>query len=265
MPTVLTFLGGDPERPRGHAFLVFRDADNPSTLWATYLVVAPIALDIGKYIPAAFAGSLPLPGAADAITAYPLPPMPEKLAGGMAWVERLARLRGDDILDGGVLRVTDPWQAMHPVADVGRQYAERCNSYFDAAPREIESASEDPRLPAEGGSTTMNVDDLLLQVMPDSEKIGRLARTLGTLRYAVEGGDRVLADETVGEMERVGRSLAEKYRVADLIAAARRQDARGGQLAQVYVERCYKLAEEDYAAIPALDERIKALHDAAET
>jgi hypothetical protein len=62
-------------------------------------------------------------------------------------------------------------------------------------------------------------------------------------------------------MERLGRYLGEKYRVADLVAAARQADARAAQLTQLYVERCYKLVEEDYAAVPDLDERIAALRD----
>ena len=55
---MLTFRVGDPDRPRGHALLFFRDADDPDIAWATYLVVAPIQMDLGKYIPAAFATQL---------------------------------------------------------------------------------------------------------------------------------------------------------------------------------------------------------------
>ena len=55
---VLTFRAGDPERPRGHALVFFRDGDATDEVWATYLVVAPIKMDLGKYIPAAFASQL---------------------------------------------------------------------------------------------------------------------------------------------------------------------------------------------------------------
>ena len=44
-------------------------------------------------------------------------------------------------------------------------------------------------VPAHGGPVgravlVAEVEDLLLQVMPDREKVGRLARLTGTLRYA---------------------------------------------------------------------------------
>jgi hypothetical protein len=252
---VLTFRAGDPDRPRGHALLFFRDADDPNQVWATYLVVAPIQMDLGKYVPAAFApqlaGQLDLSGPA----AYPLPPMPEKVEGGLASLERLAAIRNDDLIDGGTLRVAEPWQSLHPVSEIGTQYAESCATFFASG------AAEEPA-PASAAPSSLgspDVDDLLLQVMPDRDKVGRLARLTGTLRYAIEGGDQRQVEETVGEMDRVARHLGDKYRLGELIQAARSTDPRGGQLAQLYVERCYKLADEDYAALADLDRRIDEL------
>jgi hypothetical protein len=105
----------------------------------------------------------------------------------------------------------------------------------------------------------VDVDELLLQVMPDREKVGRLARLTGTLRYAIDGGDKRLIDETVADMERVGRHLTEKYRPGELIAAARSPSPNASQLAQLFLERCYRLIEEDYAALADIDRRIDAL------
>ncbi|MBV9327889.1 MAG: hypothetical protein JO352_29600, partial [Chloroflexi bacterium] len=101
---MLTFQAGDPDRPRGHALVFFRDGDSPGEVWATYLVVAPIKMDLGKYIPAAFASQLSGQLSAAAPSAYPLPPVPEKFEGGLAALDRLAHLRGDDLIDGGTLR-----------------------------------------------------------------------------------------------------------------------------------------------------------------
>jgi hypothetical protein len=248
---VLTFRAGDPDRPRGHALLYFRDADEPDVVWATYLIVAPIPMDLGKYIPAAFASQVAGQLAQASPSAYPLPPVPEKIEGGLAWLERLANLRGDDLLEGGTLRMSEPMYALQPVADVGTQYAESCSKFL---------ASEPPEMaPVESRAEAVNVDDLLLQVMPDREKVSRLARLTGTLRYAVDGGDSRLADETVDEMQRVARNLGDKYRPAELIEAARSSDAHAAQLVQLFVERCYRLADEDYAAMADLDSRIEDL------
>jgi hypothetical protein len=251
---VLTFRVGDPDRPRGHAFLFFRDGDDPDVVWATYLVVAPIQMDLGKYIPAAFASQIGAQLGAVGPSSYPLPPVPEKIEGGLEWIERMAGLRGDDILDGGTLRMSDPLYALQPVADTGAQYAEACSRFAASAPTE-----ELPAVASSPAQGAMNVDDLLLQVMPDREKVGRLARLTGTLRYAVDGGDTRLVDETVDEMQRVARYLGEKYRPLELIDAARSSDSRAARLAELYLERCYKLADEDYAALGALDDEIEAL------
>jgi hypothetical protein len=250
---VLTFHAGDPDQPRGHALLFFRDADNPDVAWATYLVVAPIQMDLGKYIPAAFATQLAGQLVPSGPSAYPLPPVPEKIEGGLEWLERQAQLRGDDLLDGGTLRMSDPLYALQPVADVGAQYAEACARYAASAPTAAASTE------AASASSSVDVDDLLLQVMPDSEKVGRLARLTGTLRYALEGGDQRLVDETVGDMQRVARYLSEKYRLTELIQAARSTDAQASKLAQLYIERCYRLVDEDYAAMAELDSKIDQL------
>jgi hypothetical protein len=250
---VLTFRAGDPERPRGHALLFFRDADDPDVVWATYLVVAPIQMDLGKYIPAAFASQLAGQLAQSGPSAYPLPPVPERFEGGLPALERLASLRADDLIDGGTLRLADPLYALQPVAEVGMQYAERCIQYVGSA------ATVEPEPAAPELTSGTDVDDLLLQVMPDREKVGRLARLTGTLRYALEGNDLRARDETVGEMRRVAKHLADKYRSSELIDAAQSQAANAPQLAQLYIERCYRLAEEDYAALAALDARIEQL------
>ncbi len=235
--------------------MFFRDGDSPDDVWATYLVVAPIKMDLGKYIPAAFASQLSGQLSAAAPSAYPLPPVPEKFEGGLAGLERLAELRNDDLLDGGSLRMSDPLYALQPVTDIGGQYAELCTSYFASAP------SAEPGRPGEpsSGSAGVDVDELLLQVMPDREKVGRLARLTGTLRYAIDGGDTRLMDETVGDMERVARHLSDKYRPAELIAAARSPSPNAAQLAQLFLERCYKLVDEDYAALADIDRQIDSL------
>jgi hypothetical protein len=251
----LTFRVGDPDRPRGHALVFFRDSDSPGDVYATYLVVAPIKMDLGKYIPAAFATQLSGQLAASVPSAYPLPPVPEKFEGGLPALERLAELRADDLIDGGTLRMSDPLYALQPVTDIGGQYADGCSAYLAAHPLEAAAEPESPgRLPAD-----VDVDELLLQVMPDREKVGRLARLTGTLRYAIDGGDKRLIDETVAEMGRIARHLSDKYRPAELIEAARSSSSRSAELAELYVERCYKLVDEDYAALADIDRRIEVL------
>src|SRR5205085_10810922 len=131
----------------------------------------------------------------------------EKFEGGLQALERLAELRNDDLIDGGTLRMSDPLYALQPVTDIGAQYAERGTTYLAAAPLGPASERDARRL-----GSDVDVDELLMQVMPDREKVGRLARLTGTLRYAIDGGDARAIDDTVGEMQRVARHLGDKYR-----------------------------------------------------
>jgi hypothetical protein len=237
----------------------FRDGDAPGNVWATYLIVAPIKMDLGKYIPAAFASQLSGQLSAAAPSAYPLPPVPEKFDGGLPALERLAALRSDDLIDGGTLRMSDPLYALQPVTDIGTQYAEKCAAYLESAVDTPDAVADEPASGAGARQAEVDVDELLLQVMPDREKVGRLARLTGTLRYAVEGADARQIDETVADMERVARHLSDKYRPAELIAAARSSEGRSAQLAELFLERCYRLVDEDYAALADIDRRIEAL------
>jgi hypothetical protein len=256
---MLTFRVGDVERPRGHALVFFRDGDDPDQVWATYLVVAPIKMDLGKYIPAAFASQLAGQLTAAGPSAYPLPPVPEKFEGGLPALERLAEVRHDDLIDGGTMRMSDPLYALQPVTDIGAQYAESWNAFFDALALEPRPADSSSGVGSSTSASAVDVDDLLLQVMPERDKVGRLARLAGTLRYAVDGSDQQLVEETVAEMQRVGRHLPDKYRPAELIAAARSSEPRAAQLAELLLERCYRLVDEDYAAMATLDSQIEEL------
>ena len=49
---------------------------------------------------------------------------------------------------------------------------------------------------------------------------------------------------------------------AELIEAARSSEPRGAQLTELYLERCYRLVDEDYAAMADLDSRIDQLRSA---
>ncbi|HLI29184.1 MAG TPA: hypothetical protein VKZ60_19115 [Chloroflexota bacterium] len=246
----LLFEIGDPERPRGHALVYFRAPEG--TIVATYLVVLPIAIELGKYVPPMFAGSLGgLTGGALAPGAMPLPPLPEVVES-VAVLERLARLRHDDLVCGGALVSTAPDQLLAAAARAAQEYAERFEAYAAREP-----AEPPPALPE------LDAEEVLLQLMSDRDRLGELAKRTGQLRYAVEGNDPRAVAEAVAAMERVARYLAPKYRVAELIAAARQPGPRGQRLADLYLQRAYKLAADEFDALPALDAAIAAEQQAS--
>jgi hypothetical protein len=251
----LTFERGDSATPRGHALVYFRESTDTSRLRASYLVVAPIEMDFAKYVPPMFAGQFAglLPSGP---TALPLPPIPESVAS-LAWLEQLAAARDDDLIDGGAVDPNNPQAMMMTTGQIAGQYA---SLWVDYAAR-LQSAT--PAVEAAQAAALPDVDEILMSVMSDAEKVGRLAKLAGTLRYALEVGDQPLLAETVAGMERVGRQLPGSYRFPALLAAGRRPDSTSGRLLQLYVERGYKLAAEDYREVERLDGEIARLSDSA--
>jgi hypothetical protein len=242
----LTFEQGDGNRPRGHALIYFRGPGD--SLLATYVVVPPITIEFGKYLPSLLAAQMPalaLPQNA----AMPLPPLPEAVES-HAELERLARLREDDLVCGGTLSSTSPEQLLQAAAEVAQAYADCYTGYVATAPpAEPEYSASLPEL---------DTEDLFLQLMSDRDRLSELAKRTGQVRYAVDGGDRAAIAEAVQAMERVSHHLAAKYRCEELIAVARQSGPRSQRLADLYLQRAYKLAAEEFDALPALEAAIDA-------
>jgi hypothetical protein len=248
----LAFERGDPKRPRGHAVVYFRASSDPSTILASYVVIPPIPMDFSKFIPPMFAAQLPgiMPSGPQV---FPLPPIPEKVES-MAWVEALAASREDDLIHCGSVDPMDIQRLLMLMSEVANEYGK----LYEGRPP-IEDTSPSPASNDTSSLPGVDVDELFMSLMSDSEKVNRLAKMTGTVRYAVEGKDQTLLADTMQEMERVGRHLAFRYRVADLIAAASDAKPDSGRLAELLLERCYKLAAEDYDALRSLDAEIDAL------
>jgi hypothetical protein len=247
----LAFERGDPKQPRGHAVVYFRASSDPNMILASYVVVPPISMDFSKFIPPMFAAQLPgiLPSGPQV---FPLPPIPEKVES-MAWVEALAASREDDLVHCGSVDPMDIQQLLTLMTEVASEYG---TLYENRAPL------DDTRPPPAGDDSpvsNVDVDELFMSLMSDSEKVNRLAKMTGTVRYAVEGKDQALLAETVQEMERIGKHLAFRYRIAELIAAASDPKPESGRMAELLLQRCYKLAAEEYDALKALDAEIDAL------
>lgn len=248
---MLSYEQGDSARPRGHALVYFRDSMNPVRIVASYIVVPPVQMDFAKYVPPMFAGQFDQL-VAQGPSAFPLPPIPEEVPS-LEHLRALASVRDDDLIDGGTLDPRDVGRAMAAVGDVATEYTLAhlgAVEHLDAPPP---SAQETAALPG------LDAEDILLDVMTEVEKVGRIAKLTGTLRYAVGGQDDQLSRETVAAMHKVGRRLPAHYRVDELILAAQAPEGHADELAALYVERCYKLAREEIESLSGLDERIDVL------
>jgi hypothetical protein len=242
---IIEFRRGDRGRPRGHALAYFDSTDGH--VLATYLVVPPIVIDLAKYMPPMFAGHLPMMSAHD-VSAMPLPPVPEEIAGGLAELERLADLRDDDLVYCGRIEAGALDRLLIGATEAGGEYAQIYRDWLERT----------PAVPIEE-TPALDVDEVMRSLMGDADRVAELAKLIGRLRYAVEVADPALQQETVAEMQRIGRHMADKYRAAELIAAAQRPGAEGARLAELHVQRCYKLATEEYAEVAGIEAEIKRL------
>jgi hypothetical protein len=243
---LLHFERGDSQAPIGHAFLYFapRGADH---ILATYIVVPPVPIDLGKYVPPLIASSLAASGLLAETSFFPVPPAPEEFD--LATLRRLAELRGDDILLGGDARTVDLTSLIARVAEIGSAYAQ---AYQDVLAQAVEEQAV--------VAPTGQVDALLYSLLSEGERLQELARRIGTLRYAVENSDIALAAETRAEMSAISAYLPDEYRTAELIEAAGRMGPVGARLAQLYIERAYHVLGDEPDAVAAMDDEIASLH-----
>jgi hypothetical protein len=106
------------------------------------------------------------------------------------------------------------------------------------------------------------VNEVLFELMGERDRLAELAKLTGQLRFAVEGNDTRGVQEAEDEIGLLARYLPENYQLDALLKSAKDPSRTGGDLAQLYLERCYKLADEDYAKLQEIDERIRTIEAA---
>jgi len=248
----ITFEIGNPNRPKGHALAYFKVDTEPDHLYATYVVTLPIQADLTKYVPpflATHLGNLPL----NDFSSFAMPPVPEQVEG-YSELERLSRLRDDDLIYGGNVFSFDLPRMMEMVTEMVQEYAKLCAEHLvndDALPQNsIQSEPED---------VSYQVNDVLFSLMSQSDKLAELARLLGKLRFAQEGSDGDTISEVEAEVGTLSRHLPEEFWVHSLLSAAQDSSSKGLELAQLYLDRCFRLSEGDAGTVKELEEKIKSL------
>jgi len=243
----LDFEQGDPKAPKGHALVYYRSIEASGQLLMTYVVVLPVAVNVAKYMPPFLAPQLGALAPAE-LSSFAFPPVPEVLEGGVSPLA-LAKARGDDLIFGGTVSPRDVTGLLGLVNDAVQAYAEA----YGASQK---SASAPAREEAAPGHA---VTEVLYAFMEPQEKLKELSQMVGKLRLAVETRDAALRREAEEEVRILGRYFPSEYRIERLLAAASQPKAAGARLAQLYVERCYKLSREEYRDMGALEEEIRTL------
>lgn len=244
---------GDWTKPKGHAFIYLRNSLDHDEVWATYVVVLPITVDLSKYVPPFLMNQI---GEMDAnnLRAFAFPPAPELVAGYEA-IEQMAGMRDDDILYIGTHNPSDVTGAMGRVNDTLEAYVKEYERIVGSSAAGGEMPGEESEEETEG----LAVSDVIYGLMSDSDKLSELSKLIGRLRFAVDGSDDRLISETETEIALVANHLPQSHNISQLIEAVKSNDSRSAELADVYLQRSYHLVHEDYAKLTAIEGRIKEL------
>ena len=251
----LTFDRGDQGRPKGHAVVYFRVDTEPDQVYATYVVTLPIQADLTKYVPpflATHLGNLPL----NDFSAFAMPPVPEAVES-LPELQRLSELRDDDLVYCGSMFSFDLPRMMESVTEVVQTYSQMCAEYLKQAPPQGLSAPDNAK--KDSDDTSYQVNEVLFSFMSESDKLAELSRLLGKLRFAQDGQDTAMMGEVSEEITALARYLPEEFLVPNLLAAAQDASQNGSQLAQLYLDRCFRLSAGDSSRVQALEEQIRSL------
>jgi hypothetical protein len=257
----MRFLRGNPQAPKGHAIFIARSTDDPRTVFCTYCIVPPTPLSLAKYLPSFLAAQLPPEELREAanVNVMPIPPMLEE-GTSLEHLQMLADRRDDDLCDIGSINPKDEGARMQRVAEGCQEYGQLYLNYtltFEAvvsSPAQMDQLDE-PGTPLDD----LDTEELLLQTMTDRERLTELGKMVGVARYALEGHDTNLLQETKRKMQRIAGRLADKYKGFELTNAAVDPGERGARLAELYLERAFKLLDEEYADIPQIERAIREL------
>ena len=274
----IQFEIGDPQRPRGHAIIYFRVDTEPGVVYGTYIVTLPITADLTKYVPPFLAAHL---GSGDSgplanFSAFAMPPMPEEVTGGHDRIVRLANMRGDDLVYGGSMFSYELPRMMESVAEAVQEYADAWKEASDDPGLALAGgipADDIAILPGGSGPTgggdadtdtdagpdRLGVNEVLWSFMSEGDRLGEMGRLLGRLRFAQEGADAGAIADITAEMTALGRHLPDEYQIPALVNAAQAAGEAAAQLAQLYLDRCYRLSAGDAEQVRRIEEAIRNL------
>lgn len=267
----LQFEIGDAQRPRGHAILYFRVDTEPDHVYGTYIVTLPITADLTKYVPPFLAAHLGSAGSGPLanFSAFAMPPMSELVEGGYEHLVRLANVRNDDLVYGGSMFSYDLARMMESVAQAVQEYADGWARTSGEEGVSVAPA-EDAAIPLGGSSPlagavdadegdSLGVNEVLWSFMSEGDRLAEMGRLLGRLRFAQEGNDSAAIADIIAEMTALGRHLPEEFGIGSLVDAANDTTPNGVQLAQLYLDRCYRLSSGDTEQVRRIDEAIRNL------
>ncbi len=194
------------------------------------------------------------------LSAFAMPPLPEPVDSHLE-LERLCQLREDDLVYAASMFSFDLPRMMEGVTEAVQAYSDLCARRFGSAAAIGVEAIGEAQEQESSEDRSYQVNEVLFGLMSESDKLAELARLLGTLRFAVEGSDSGTVDEVSEEITTLARHLPEGFQVSTLLAVAKDTSQRGSKLAQLYLDRCFRLSAGDFSSVQTLDDEIQSLND----
>ncbi|MBH43132.1 MAG: hypothetical protein MK028_03075 [Dehalococcoidia bacterium] len=239
----LNFEIGSDDKPKGHALVFFRKKDDINQILATYIITLPLNVDVSKYVPPMFAPQMQNLSAQD-LSCFAFPPVPEEVDG-LDILRDLSQSRGDDLIDGGLCDTGDPMSLFQIVNDIQQEYS---RLYQDRISSDVQEASA-------------SINSVLYEFMSDADRLRELSKLIGKLRFASEGYDSSLRREAEEEIESISVYMPENFNIPKIAEAASMSNSVGDNLAQLYLERCYRMRDEDYRGVQKIDDEIRSIEE----
>jgi hypothetical protein len=250
----LKFELGNQEEPKGHAIVYFRDSVELERVYATYVVVFPMPINMAKYVPpflASTIGGAPM----QEISSFPMPPVPEEIES-YDVIFRMATSRSDDLIFGGNISIQDIGNFMQLVGEITEVYTELWNA---TKPKEAVSSSNlIPELETTEQEGT-DVNEVMFSLYSLADRLSELSKMMVRMRFASECEDYQVQIDTELEMKKLAKFLPDNYNLALLIESSKDASRTGTKLAQLHLERCYSLSAGDHDNANTLEAEIAAL------
>ncbi len=252
---------GDSTNPKGHALIYFRDGSNPDQVGASYVVILPVSVDISKYVPPFLAGQVEQLGSGD-MSSFAFPPAPEPVQSEQ-WLRDIAEKRGDDLLFGGAVNLSDVTSLMEVVAGISAEYAAQCDGV--AAPNvgenlePVAEGNSDTPSPESSKPIAADVNDVMYGMMSEPDLLTELTTLMGRFQYESSGGDLAGARESEAKIRAIGNHVPENRKIDQLLEAATDGRPDSAKRAQLYLDRAYAMYREDYTRVHVIEQEIAAL------
>jgi hypothetical protein len=254
---------GDSSNPKGHALIYFQDGTNPDLVGASYVVILPVSVDISKYVPPFLAGQVEQLGSGE-MSSFAFPPAPEPVPS-EAWLRETAAARGDDLLFGGVVKLSDVTSLMEVVAGISAEYAEQYDTLAsvkgETSSQQVSSgdAAGGASLSSGESAATADVNDVMYGMMSEPDLLTELTTLMGRFQYESSGGDTAGARESEAKIRAIGKHVPENRKIDLLIEAATDGSAESAKRAQLYLDRAFAMYREDYTRVHVIEQEIQAL------